>query len=1276
MTICTVRRIRQTLATLLSVALVVSTGGMPTHAAELTPTWVQALTPSDRIAHVISFHESHHASTPLILIQDLHFNLQVQHHIAQLLAFIQAQYLTMHVGVEGAAGPLDYSPLIDNESASWTKARMDFLLQNGELSGAEAFTIASHQPRLLQGVENAKYYRFNLELFRHSYESREALRQTLLRLTAQLDEFRARLHVKPETMALAQRAEEASAELKRVTSLLAQQTPLKDVQYVANRLPQTLALIDQLQTVVPDLEPIDHATVEDAIRAAVDFYAAATLRNEPLLTNTLQLAAAHPDASVVMIAGGFHTAELTRLLDAQDASYIVLQPEVTSHSVREEQLYIDRLLGRHVEDAAIARQVGGSHALGVLADIPRVQRISNTWARLRRRAKPALIQIALSMVGMGTLTLGPDEASGTPQPAVPVNDRLSPTQWGRVEEAAHKYGLNEGEKMYVAEMWRQALYPDETKKPLKIGRDEAQGENFILASDLTDQQRREWLGSVPYAELVADPDNARSAQDTVITFNSLDGGIGENVGRLEWLREQARENGVPEEDVQKIRMGAKGTDLGYFIEYNDKALGRRTAFISIAEFKLLQLIKLAERGTFGGIYLQPLVNKDSRGSYERLLNSTFFFDRINSTKTDHEKLNYRAVLNQVGIRFHPQEMLSQSDLPGFEKETGELALNDPQPQPGGHGQWGVVFLWGVYRNTPPNDGKTHIRVFANGDNPNGIPDEHIAGYMRRNNIAILKLTTAATPIDKKGGKDGVELVHVNSHIVEIPEQMEIAQAKKVGQEAMFIAAGQSEEQKGRQPFNTNIIYINETLLHAVLGDLAKVVGEEALTRIISPTRIPKDAKTKSDGHVYEPIDGAIGSAIHNLNKFFQTSQDPRVAAILIKHGIFDEKDATKPGRILRFSDIPRDFFAPVKNNYDIWMQAYSDVYKPNMHDLQLKSADGWVPPEVTFEIKSGPDVKHWNELQNYVRALGHAMTRRLTSLTVQGKVLLRDPRRNLNLADEATPGLAPDAELAGAVHIVNRSAAEVNLYDPQYRAALEGHFTDSGQLVLENVDLTIGEDGTLHVTPIHPAPAPVTYRPWQITLVFLASLATLPLPFFLPTATLKLAYVARQLRREGLSGLALVRGLFRSKPVETFDLEMGTINGLEHQGLLGIVPLAHTLRSHGAFGIRNEILAHLLDFVTIPLEFAHFVLTWLMNRLRSRRISQDELLHSELAQRLGSVTSARLLLTSARIDASGAVRVFQPSTIASRVKRFVGLDASDDAAFTRAYGRMLEAAAA
>lgn len=595
-----------------------------------------------------------------------------------------------------------------------------------------------------------------------------------------------------------------------------------------------------------------------------------------------------------------------------------------------------------------------------------------------------------------------------------------------------RFGLRDSFKMYLKYMWSQLLIRKEgidsgAKEPLVIGK------NFIPAAQLDPETRANQLGSIPYAD-IRNGFSGMLAKRAVVTVCSLDGGLGENLKRMEWLRRTlwtALQNTgfiTPKESVQP-RLGAKGTDLNFSFRATDG----REINVTVAEASLAQLILQARARTFAMLHFQPLVNKDSLNSYNSLLDMVNIWDRAQGKSGP----TYRELLEgkEPRLSFHPghphERMLLQQDIPAIHRETGELSDRSDIAQPGGHGQWGLHFLWTMYKVAPPVDGNDHFIYFKNGDNVNGAPDAAIVEWMMRHHIAIAKLTTAATPMDKKGGKDGLRVLHLNGREVLVPEQMEKADAEAAGQLDLFYQAGQEGEEKGKQPFNTNLIYFNYTLLHNFLVDISRVIGEDRLGQAIAPTLIPN--KTSKKDKAFDVVDGAIGSSIHNLNRFLLLAEsgnrweDERIRKIMAKHNI---------KRLLDFPDVPRDrFFAPLKNAFDFWFRRYSDSFRFDDATFSLvQTKPGFEEPEVELV---GP---YWEDLQNLLDSLGNASTVNLRKLVLKGKVVMRNAR------------------LIGAVEIDNRIDELVDLSEPRY-----GLTARRDQLELANVTVSIdrNEDGQL-----------------------------------------------------------------------------------------------------------------------------------------------------------------------------------------------------------------------
>lgn len=588
------------------------------------------------------------------------------------------------------------------------------------------------------------------------------------------------------------------------------------------------------------------------------------------------------------------------------------------------------------------------------------------------------------------------------------------------------------------------------------------GSNFLPSALLTPEERARFLGAVGYGAVRADASNTQAARDVVVTFNPMDGGLGTSVKRESYL-EKTLGRAKNDAKTGRARIGAKATDLHFNVRLPGAG---KPVQVSVAELKLLRILK--EASQYRSVVFQPLVNKDSAPSYERLLDSIFLPDRVDDSIPAARKRTYRQVMDEKGVRLAPgaDEMLHQMDLPIIDIGTG--LLTDKYTAPGGHGQWGVRLLFDALNFKLPEDGKTHIRAFFNGDGMSNLPDASITGWMAKEKVAMVMITTTKAGLDKKGGQIGIQRLPDGTVR---PQILELAQAKKASpeQERLFYAIGlpgqprvRGTDARGRaveysndvmqQYFNTNIALANYNVLTPLLQDVARLKdvefegellsGAALIERIITPDLIENE-KEKSDGKKYTQLEGAISSALLNLNAFFTTSRDPRVRDILAKRGI------TQLLRIINVDTADRtSFFTPVKNAFDFWFQAYSDYYRFDARRWALRDARaGQIPPSVEFSgTKKGAAGEpkpedFYQDVQNVIDAFGAASTKALGALSIEGVVLLRD------------------AVLKGDVRIVNRSGVPCDLNSPRARRAL--HQKKGKPLVLENIRITIDEAGQI-----------------------------------------------------------------------------------------------------------------------------------------------------------------------------------------------------------------------
>ena len=149
------------------------------------------------------------AKQPLvILIQDLHAHYGVQKNISSILEFLSHQWaepsprirlvassLPFAVAVaESAEGPIDSSVLALFPDQKIKSQAADYLMHEGELTGAEHFAVMRGIPNLLVGVENDQYYSLNRDLFRKTLTDRQELVGLLKGLEADMAPLQDRIY--------------------------------------------------------------------------------------------------------------------------------------------------------------------------------------------------------------------------------------------------------------------------------------------------------------------------------------------------------------------------------------------------------------------------------------------------------------------------------------------------------------------------------------------------------------------------------------------------------------------------------------------------------------------------------------------------------------------------------------------------------------------------------------------------------------------------------------------------------------------------------------------------------------------------------------------------------------------------------------------------------------------------------------------------------------------------------------------------------------------------
>ncbi|MFH1799942.1 MAG: hypothetical protein ABH891_03730 [Candidatus Omnitrophota bacterium] len=581
------------------------------------------------------------------------------------------------------------------------------------------------------------------------------------------------------------------------------------------------------------------------------------------------------------------------------------------------------------------------------------------------------------------------------------------------------------------------------------------------------------------------------AKTAAVRVLSLDGGLGEKLGRANWKAWLLSRGLLSFEEVQwevraglrVVKLGAKGTDMGYLVRTHDGKI----RYVSISEAKLLQLYHQGRVHRFGELSFRPLVNGASEGSYRTLLDR----DNLLGIQFKSGKLmNYRELLKSVGVEI--EEFQMQPKVPGLREEPDADGRKRMMPaaegeysQEGGHGWFGALIA-DPDSYIPRTDGKSDILVFTNGDNEissNIVPE--MVGDLIANDRAIGNQVTPATRVDRKGGKYILKLLEFFNMRKWIPGQRELAAAKELGADAedAFYKAGQPDGESlfgassvGRQPFNTNNFYINMGRLIPFLADLKRTMGEdEYLAQVVSPNFMRKDPKQGSDGRMYYPIDSAIGNVFHNINEFVMRKHlaaeahqkngvrllpdEEAILAVLNKHGMKE---------VIHYYNVSRSKFTPQKNPWDALMQMAGKYHRLDLDSANLVETKGaLVPPEVVILDAAGNSQDsgkgYYSEFLNMLNTFVTTDTvrtvfespfdiRALDKLEIYGNLAVRD------------------AIFIGTVKIT-RQGKVGDVYD--LGAKIRGDrelrkelgLKRDGPLVLRNVEITISEGGEVSIIP-------------------------------------------------------------------------------------------------------------------------------------------------------------------------------------------------------------------
>jgi hypothetical protein len=462
----------------------------------------------------------------------------------------------------------------------------------------------------------------------------------------------------------------------------------------------------------------------------------------------------------------------------------------------------------------------------------------------------------------------------------------------------------------------------------------------------------------------------------------MKGGLGTSYGRLNTLRRLGVRSMLADKATDSIfeEVLVSGWD-------RDGVAKLVPINLSVAEIKTQRLINDSRKRR---IILQDMVNADSRQAVKDFYQKTVYvLDRADK-RPGSKKRTYQEVIKQTpGIKLAP-DFIEQGFLPLIDAVSGKfIDSSDPNAKaPGGHGFLGTYMLARLAQEGPAKD-EIVVTEVVNGD-PNNFSIEKIADYMVKERIPLVMITTERTPIDKKGGLMGEELMPGGQMA---PQIFEKAQAELVGQYSLFVAMGLTRGKLYTQEFNTNISVYNENLLHGFLSKLKVIIGEEEFLKTITPDLIINSKTRMIDGKKVDifQLEGAKSSALLNINKYVMTTKNEKVKN-LVKESDF------KDNRLLHFVSVNAEnrirVFAQEKFAGDHALLGRSDLFRINVQrgvieKVVEKGRNRAYLPEVDFD-NNYTRSEYWKDNEAHIKAWGKEVGLREyepKSITIYGKVL-------------------------------------------------------------------------------------------------------------------------------------------------------------------------------------------------------------------------------------------------------------------------------------------------
>lgn len=478
-------------------------------------------------------------------------------------------------------------------------------------------------------------------------------------------------------------------------------------------------------------------------------------------------------------------------------------------------------------------------------------------------------------------------------------------------------------------------------------------------------------------------------------------GTGSGIVRVEFLKDIYAKLGKS----GSIKIGSKGTDL-----YAEVKIDGSIHVLNIAELQILQL--LAQSDKYKQVIFHDVVSNETQ-------------DSIDTTWTKSSSLLNGKTLSDVAE--HKGEVRSGPTVQYHIPTIGESgALTKERLAPAGHGLFAIEAIDATLNNKLPKTktGESLIGVIGNGEDLMSTPSSDIVGWMAKEQLPLVMVTTEKTALDKQGGQIAIGFNSKGQEYVTIVEKAQAETAVKKGhpeQMDLFTALG-LRPNDSKAMFNTNMVLVNYNALQPKLALLAqKVGGKERLLELIAPDLITNTKKQKSaDGleKSFVQLEGAMGSVVLKLDRLYRETFNGQPLVHFLNIG---KNQRTQ-------------YFAPIKSGFDFFMQFYSDRFVVDGKAFKIIDQRPGAIPKVSLADD------FYKEAANVLKSFKDSKILELDELSIEGAGVMM-----------------PNMKLSGVVKIKNLSGQIVNLPVLLQQNKFLGN-------ELKNISITIQTDGSLVAT--------------------------------------------------------------------------------------------------------------------------------------------------------------------------------------------------------------------